>query len=47
MALEMPATLRYYLYELAEMLGFSDQGSFSLSFRKWTGQAPSRHLQAS
>jgi AraC-like DNA-binding protein len=47
MALEMLETRRCGLSELAETLGFSDQGSFSRSFRKWTGQAPSRYLQAS
>ncbi len=47
MALEMLESRRYGLSELAETLGFSDQGSFSRSFRKWTGQAPSRYLQAS
>jgi len=46
-ALFLLQSRQYALSELAEMLGFSDAGSFSRSFRKWTGQAPSRYLQAS
>jgi len=40
MAFRLMKTRKYNISEVAYMLGFSEPGSFTRSFRKWTGQSP-------
>lgn len=40
MAFRLMKTRKYNISEVAYMLGFSEPGSFTRSFRKWTGKSP-------
>jgi len=40
MAFRLMKTRKYNISEVAYMLGFSEPGSFTRSFRKWTGESP-------
>ncbi len=40
MAFQLLRTRKYNISEVAYMLGFSEPGSFTRTFRKWTGKSP-------
>ena len=42
-AIEMLANKKYTINEIAHMLGFASQSSFSRAFKKWTGLNPSQY----
>lgn len=47
LSVQLLQSQQYSVTDVAYYLGFSETGSFSRSFRKWTGQAPTQYLQAS
>lgn len=40
LALQYLTTTHLPLYEIAQLLGFSDPSNFRRAFRKWTGKLP-------